>query len=218
MSTPRTTVVIPCFNHGRFVAEALRSCLAQEQADVRVIIVNDGSDDGTTPAACDACVAQSPARVVVVHQENKGLAAARNAGAAKAGELGGAWVGDYLTFLDADDWIEPAFVTTLHLAIVGRELPVRVMLEAPGDSVRQMASLPVAGAEQIDGHAVGARASTGAAAAMDAVVVPGLVRGSNGHPAASMEPETEDASQPRISHAYCQERLVELHQMIWAVP
>lgn len=110
---PRATVVIPCYNHGRFVADAVRSCLRQRDAEIRVVIVDDGSDDGSSPAACDACAAFG-AGVRVIHQTNRGLPAARNAGAALARDED--W-GEHLVFLDADDWIEPAFVSRLHEAL-----------------------------------------------------------------------------------------------------
>lgn len=112
-SAPRATVVIPCFNHGRFVADAVRSCLAQADALVRIVIVNDGSNDGESTALCDRA-AEMGANIRVLHQANKGLPAARNAGAAVATQE--AW-GEYLVFLDADDWIEPDFVARLHRAI-----------------------------------------------------------------------------------------------------
>lgn len=102
-----TSCVIPCFNHGSWVGEAVRSCLAQVRARVEVIVVDDGSDDGSTPAACDALAGQ---HVRVVHQANMGLPGARNAGAALAN-------GDRLVFLDADDWIEPRFVQRLGEAL-----------------------------------------------------------------------------------------------------
>ncbi|MBL9032458.1 MAG: glycosyltransferase family 2 protein [Phycisphaerae bacterium] len=101
---PTVTFVIPCYNHGRFVRQAVESCLAQIDADVRVVVVNDGSTDGTTPAACDACAGP---RVRVVHQPNSGLPAARNRGAALADS-------EFLAFLDADDWVRPRFVAALH--------------------------------------------------------------------------------------------------------
>ncbi|MEO1007173.1 MAG: glycosyltransferase family A protein [Planctomycetota bacterium] len=104
---PTATCVVPCFNHGRFVGEAVASCLAQRDAEVDVVLIDDGSDDGSTPTACDALAGD---RVRVVHQANRGLPAARNAGAALA-------QGEFLVFLDADDWIEPAFVATLHAAL-----------------------------------------------------------------------------------------------------
>src|SRR3954469_25977661 len=97
---PGATIVIPCYNHGRFVSKAVQSALAQEGADIRVVVVDDGSTDGDTPKACDGCRAE---RVEVIHQPNRGLPAARNAGAAGSRS-------EFLVFLDADDWIEPGFV------------------------------------------------------------------------------------------------------------
>lgn len=112
MPLPSATFVIPCYNHGRFVREAVDSALAQQGAEVRVVVVDDGSDDGSTPAACDACRegAGREGRVRVIHQENRGLPAARNRGAAGAST-------EYLVFLDADDWVAPTFVAKLAAAI-----------------------------------------------------------------------------------------------------
>lgn len=107
MANPAATIVIPCHNHGRFVADAVDSCLAQRDATVRVAVVDDGSNDGESPAACDACRSD---RVTVIHQDNAGLPAARNRGAAEADT-------EYLAFLDADDWIDPGFVAKLAGAI-----------------------------------------------------------------------------------------------------
>lgn len=109
MPDPTVTVIIPCFNHGRFIREAVDSALRQSAADVRVVVVDDGSTDGSTPAACDDCASD---RVRILHQPNRGLPAARNAGAVGADS-------EYLVFLDADDWIEPAFVSRLHAELGG---------------------------------------------------------------------------------------------------
>lgn len=108
MTPPRVTFVIPCYNHGRFVAHAARSCLEQHNADARVVIVDDGSDDGTTPDQCDALADGD--RVTVIHQQNRGLPGARNRGAQGTQT-------EYLAFLDADDWVEPTFAATLHEAL-----------------------------------------------------------------------------------------------------
>lgn len=143
-SPPTVAVVIPCFNHGRFVREAVDSALRQDGADTRVVVVDDGSDDGSTARACDRC--RCCDRVRIVHQANRGLPAARNRGASEAAE---AWQPDFLVFLDADDWLELPFVSRLHGALAA------------------------------------ARAAPG---------------GEN------------------VSHAYCQERLVELGTGIWRVP
>lgn len=107
-------MVIPCFNHGRFVGDAVRSALGQADVDVGVVVVNDGSDDGTSPRACDRAAELDPKRVIVLHQENKGLPAARNAGATLATAR---FAPQYLTFLDGDDWLEPTFVRQLAAAL-----------------------------------------------------------------------------------------------------
>jgi glycosyltransferase involved in cell wall biosynthesis len=107
MDLPGITLIIPCFNHGQFVGEAVRSCLAQEGVDVRVIVVDDGSTDGSTPGACDRCASD---RVRIVHQSNTGLSGARNAGAALAAT-------EFIAFLDADDYLDPTFGRKLIAAL-----------------------------------------------------------------------------------------------------
>jgi glycosyltransferase involved in cell wall biosynthesis len=88
------SVVIPCYNQGRFLAQALDSVLAQNHKEVEVIVVDDGSTDTTQS------VAARYTDVVYLRQENQGLAAARNTGL-------GASRGEFLVFLDADDRLLP---------------------------------------------------------------------------------------------------------------
>ena len=122
---PRVAFIIPCFNHGQFVEEAVRSALAQEAADIRVVVIDDGSTDGTTPAACDRCRLAQPEsgqhRVHVVHQSNAGLPAARNAGVHAAKTF--APEHDLLVFLDADDYVEPSFVRKLCAKLFASDSP-----------------------------------------------------------------------------------------------
>lgn len=91
---PRFTVVIPTHDRAALLPFAVRSALDQSVTELEVIIVDDGSTDAT-PTAC-AALAASDGRIRVLTQENRGLAAARNAGLARAR---GAWV----AFLDDDD-------------------------------------------------------------------------------------------------------------------
>jgi glycosyltransferase involved in cell wall biosynthesis len=105
------TIVIPCFNYGRFVRRAVDSAMAQQDADVRIVVVDDGSTDGRSPDACRACAAD---RVRIICQENRGLPAARNTGAAGAAT-------EFLAFLDADDWLEPWFTRELAAAVRAEE-------------------------------------------------------------------------------------------------
>lgn len=97
---PAVTVVIPCFNQGAFVDDAVRSVLAQTRQDVEIVIVNDGSTDPDTVALLRNY--ERPA-TRVLHSENRGLAAARNLGIRQAR-------GRYVCALDADDCLMPAHV------------------------------------------------------------------------------------------------------------
>ena len=91
------SVVIPCYNYGHFLSEAIESCLRQTLSPTEVVVVDDGSLDDT------GAVVSNYSQVRYVWQSNKGLAAARNRGLAEA-------QGDFLVFLDADDMLSPAFL------------------------------------------------------------------------------------------------------------
>lgn len=93
--TPLVSCIIPVFNGERFVAEAIASVLAQAHHPVEVIVVDDGSTDGTA-AAVRAC----GSAVHYIHQPNAGPPAARNTGIRAAH-------GEFIAFLDADDRWRP---------------------------------------------------------------------------------------------------------------
>lgn len=88
---PRISVVIPTYNYADFIGEALDSVFGQSFTDYEVIVVDDGSTDNTRDV-----VAPYGARVQYYFQQNQGLAVARNVGLRLA-------IGDYITYLDADD-------------------------------------------------------------------------------------------------------------------
>jgi glycosyltransferase involved in cell wall biosynthesis len=97
------TVVIPCFDYGAFLREAVDSALAQEGGTPAVVVVDDGSSDPETLRVLE----DLPPRVRVLHQPNAGPAAARNAGAAGADTA-------YLLMLDADDRLRPRALEVLR--------------------------------------------------------------------------------------------------------
>lgn len=97
---PTVSVVIPCFNQGHFVDEAVNSVLAQSYEDFEIIIVDDGSTD---PATTRLLRNYSRAKTRILTTENQGLAAARNNGIAAA-------KGKYILPLDADDRIMPGYM------------------------------------------------------------------------------------------------------------
>lgn len=96
-TSPTVSVIIPCYNQGRYLSQAIDSLKAQTLSDWECIVVNDGSKDNSAEVA-KAC-AQSDSRIRVIEQPNRGPSAARNRGVAEAR-------GGYLQFLDADDLLE----------------------------------------------------------------------------------------------------------------
>ncbi|BHH82707.1 glycosyltransferase family A protein [Desulforhopalus sp. 52FAK] len=99
-SSAKVSVIIPCYNQGKYVLDTLDSVLTQSYQHVEVIIVNDGSDDQDTFSILNQINIQN---VQILHTSNQGLAAARNNGIGKA-------TGDFILPLDADDLIEPGYV------------------------------------------------------------------------------------------------------------
>ena len=89
---PLVSVIIPCFNQGRFLAEAIACMQNQTYRHTEIIVVDDGSTDNTKQ------VAQSYPQVKYIWQKNQGLPASRNTGIRNC-------TGDYVAFLDADDWL-----------------------------------------------------------------------------------------------------------------
>ncbi len=94
--TPRVSIIIPCYNAERWVAATLESALAQTWPEKEIIVVNDGSTDGSA-AAARAFAARG---VRIIDQPNRGASAARNTGLRAAR-------GDFIQFLDADDLLAP---------------------------------------------------------------------------------------------------------------
>ena len=100
-NSPLVSIIIPSYNYERFVGEAIESALRQTHTAVEVIVVDDGSTDGSR-----AVITSFGTRIKKVFQENLGLPSARNSGIRTAG-------GEYLLFLDADDWLLPGAAADL---------------------------------------------------------------------------------------------------------
>ncbi|MBQ4089603.1 MAG: glycosyltransferase family 2 protein [Clostridia bacterium] len=101
------SVIIPAYNVEKYLPRALDSLLRQKSACYEVILVDDGSTDGT-PRICDEYAALD-SRIKVIHQKNSGAPAARNAAIDIA-------KGKYLFFMDGDDWAEPEMLMEMHAA------------------------------------------------------------------------------------------------------
>lgn len=96
------SVVIPFHNLGDYISETLDTVLASTYSPFEVIIVNDGSTDARSLAALQSIQDRGLAHVRIIHTENQGLATTRNVGAE-------AVHGEFVTFVDADDLVEPNF-------------------------------------------------------------------------------------------------------------
>lgn len=92
------TVIVPVYNVERFLPRCLESICNQTYRNLEIICVDDGSVDNSG-AILDEYAARDP-RIKVIHQKNAGVSAARNAGLDAA-------AGEFVTFVDSDDWLEP---------------------------------------------------------------------------------------------------------------
>lgn len=95
---PKVSIIVPVYNAEKYLQECVESVLCQTLSDIELILVDDGSTD-TSPALCDQYAVQDR-RVKVIHKPNGRAASARNAGLRAAS-------GEYVAFVDADDWISP---------------------------------------------------------------------------------------------------------------
>lgn len=97
---PLVSVIIPCYNQGKFLAESIGSVLASDYDDLEIIVVDDGSTHPETVGILDSL---DHPRTRLLRRKNGGLAAARNSGIAEA-------AGRYILPLDADDRINPRYL------------------------------------------------------------------------------------------------------------
>ena len=127
------SVIIPVYRVEQYLRRCVDSVLAQTYSRIQVILVDDGSPDDC-PAICDAYAAKDD-RVQVIHQENAGLSGARNAGIEAA-------EGQYLAFVDSDDYLAPEFLECLYRACVdtGCDLSVCRWEDVKGEPVPERGS------------------------------------------------------------------------------
>ena len=104
----RFTVIIPLYNKAPYVSKAIGSVLAQTFTDYELVVVDDGSKDDSAEMAAKAMAGRTDCRLI--RQANAGVSMARNNGVAASR-------GDYLCFLDADDWWEPTFLEEMSKLI-----------------------------------------------------------------------------------------------------
>lgn len=108
-NNPLVSIVIPVYNVESYLVRCVQSVQGQTYSNLEIILINDGSTDNC-PAICDE-LSKNDHRIKVIHQQNLGSGAARNAGLE-------VFKGDWVCFIDSDDWIESTYIETLLYAAV----------------------------------------------------------------------------------------------------
>ena len=114
---PKVSVIVPVYNTEAYLARCLDSLLNQTLEDIEIVIVDDGSK-ADCAALCDELARRDP-RIKVIHKKNGGLGFARNTGLEAAS-------GEYVGFVDSDDYVEPTMYQTLYEAAVKHEADLAV--------------------------------------------------------------------------------------------
>ena len=104
MKSDTVSIIIPIYNVEQYLQRCIQSVISQTHRSLEIILVDDGSSDNS-PEICDR-FAKQDSRIHVIHQDNQGLSAARNAGLDLA-------TSDYIQFVDSDDWILPTMTEEL---------------------------------------------------------------------------------------------------------
>ena len=128
--TPLISVIVPIYNVAEYLPRCLDSICNQTYRNLEIILVDDGSTDNSLEI-CKEYAAKDQ-RIIVIHQKNKGVSAARNLGLDKM-------TGVFFTFVDSDDWIVPQFVQCLVELVVKYKVPI-----AQASSSEQYENLPPA--------------------------------------------------------------------------
>ena len=108
MNKPFVSIVIPCYNAEAYLPTAIGSVVKQEEQNWELLLIDDGSTD-RTPSICDD-FALRDGRIRVFHKRNEGVSVSRNIGIEKAN-------GEYVSFLDADDWFADTALTSYREAV-----------------------------------------------------------------------------------------------------
>lgn len=96
------SIIVPVYNVEKFVEKCVKSLMNQTHKNIEIILVDDGSPNHS-PEIIDRIAAEDQ-RVHVIHQQNRGVSAARNAGLQCAS-------GEYVMFVDGDDWVDSDYVS-----------------------------------------------------------------------------------------------------------
>ena len=108
MNSQKVSIIIPCYNYGKYVKDAIDSALNQTYTNIEIVIINDGSTDSSADVIKPYL---STSKIVYLEQQNGGPVVSRNNGIAASS-------GDWIYPLDADDYISPKFIQEAFRSIV----------------------------------------------------------------------------------------------------
>ncbi|MBQ9991349.1 MAG: glycosyltransferase [Lachnospiraceae bacterium] len=117
MLKPKISVIVSIYNIQEYLPKAVDSILEQSYTGLEIILVDDGSTD-SSGKICDDYAARDE-RIKVIHQKNRGLSGARNAGIREA-------TGEYIAFVDGDDWIDPTMYEDMLKAMEKHNAPLAI--------------------------------------------------------------------------------------------
>ena len=131
MNNPLISVIVPIFDIERYLGICVESIIKQAYQNLEIILVDDGSPD-RCPELCDL-YAKKDNRIKVIHKKNGGLVSARKAGIQLA-------TGDYATYVDGDDWIEPNYFTHLVDALNDADAVITGFTRALFDTITPLSN------------------------------------------------------------------------------
>lgn len=110
MEKCKISIVVPVYNAEAYLEKSIGSLLNQTYQNLEIILVNDGSKD-ESGRICDKLATQD-SRIRVIHKENEGVTSTWTKGALEA-------TGEYLNFMDSDDWVEPCMIEEMQAKLTG---------------------------------------------------------------------------------------------------
>lgn len=114
---PKVSVIIPAYNVEKYIVDCLLSLVKQTLKDIEIIVINDGSTDKTGEIISE--FAQLDSRINFISQANAGLSTTRNVGLKAA-------KGEYIAFVDSDDWVDEDFIEKLYNSIIKNDCDIAV--------------------------------------------------------------------------------------------
>ena len=141
---PLISIIIPCFNAEKTLEKCLQSVVQQSYANLEIIIIDDGSTDETSLIYNK--FQSNDERILVLKQQNSGVSKARNTGVKAA-------TGDYICFVDSDDWAELNYCSELYSLLVGENADISIVEASYEDeNGNVLCSKPISDEKIFDGN------------------------------------------------------------------